>query len=192
MSNALQEYRDGSTLYEDRRPPIGLVQTPSDDRSQPDRVLTSSHFRHNLNSFMDTETIKRSLEVSGLRCTPQRYAVMAFLMEHSGHPTAAEIFEAVNRIDPQSSRATTYNNLRDLVQAGLVREVAVEGRAARFDAKGIRHHHFICDRCGSVEDMEWYDVPRPASGSLGKRVLRECEVIFRGLCMKCAPRQASR
>ena len=141
---------------------------------------------------MDTEEIKRSLEESGLRCTPQRYAVMAFLMEHAGHPTAAEIFDAVNRVDPRSSRATTYNNLRDLVEAGLVREVAVEGRAARFDAKGMRHHHFICDHCGSVEDMEWYDVPRPASRSLGKRILRECELIFRGLCAKCAPRHASR
>jgi Fur family transcriptional regulator, peroxide stress response regulator len=139
---------------------------------------------------MDAEAIKRSLEGSGLRCTPQRYAVMAFLMEHNRHPTAAEIFEAVNRVDPRSSRATTYNNLRDLVQAGLVREVAVEGRAARFDAKGMRHHHFICDRCGNVEDIEWYDVPRPASGSLGKRILRECELIFRGLCTKCAPRRA--
>ena len=84
---------------------------------------------------MDTGAIKRSLEDSGLRCTPQRYAVMAFLMEHTGHPTAAEIFEAVNRVDPRSSRATTYNNLRDLVQAGLVREVAVEGRAARANGR---------------------------------------------------------
>ena len=141
---------------------------------------------------MDAEAIKRSLVSSGLRCTPQRYAVMAFLMEHASHPTAAEIFDAVNRLDPRVSRATTYNNLRDLVQAGLVREVAAEGRAARFDAKGTRHHHFICDCCGNVEDMEWYDVPRPASDSLGKRVLRECELIFRGLCMKCAPRHATR
>ena len=141
---------------------------------------------------MDTETIRRSLEGSGLRCTPQRYAVMAFLMECKRHPTAAEIFEAVNRMDPRSSRATTYNNLRDLVQAGLVREVAVEGRSARFDAKGTRHHHFICDRCGNVEDIQWYNVPRPASSSLGKRVLRECELIFRGLCTKCAPRRAAR
>ncbi len=140
---------------------------------------------------MDAEAIRRSLEGSGLRCTAQRHAVMAFLTEHHGHPTAAEIFEAVNRMDPRSSRATTYNNLRDLVQAGLVREVAVEGRAARFDAKELRHHHFICDRCGSVEDMEWYDVPRPASHSLGKRILRDCELIFRGLCAKCAPRQTS-
>jgi Fur family transcriptional regulator, peroxide stress response regulator len=141
---------------------------------------------------MDAEAIKRSLEGSGLRCTPQRYAVMAFLMEAHKHPTAAEIFEAVNRVDPRSSRATTYNNLRDLVQAGLVREVAVEGRAARFDTTGTRHHHFICDRCGNVEDLEWYDVPRPAKGRLGKRIFRECEVIFRGLCKECAARQASR
>ncbi|MBM3813168.1 MAG: transcriptional repressor [Acidimicrobiia bacterium] len=140
---------------------------------------------------MDAEAIKRSLETSGLRCTPQRYAVMQFLMDHSGHPTAAEIYAAVNRADPRSSRATTYNNLRDLVQAGLVREVAIEGRAARFDAKGKRHHHFICDRCGNVEDLDWYDVPKPATGSLGKRVLRETELIFRGLCARCAPRRAS-
>jgi Fe2+ or Zn2+ uptake regulation protein len=141
---------------------------------------------------MHANFIKKSLEDGGLRCTPQRFAVMAFLMEHTRHPTAAEIFEAVNRADPRCSRATTYNNLRDLVQAGLVREVAVEGRAARFDAKVVRHHHFICDRCGAVEDMEWYDVPRPAAGSLGKRILRQSELIFRGLCAKCAARWASR
>jgi len=141
---------------------------------------------------MDAETIKRSLEGGGLRCTPQRYAVMAFLMECDRHPTAAEIYEAVNRVDPRSSKATTYNNLRDLVQAGLVREVAVEGRAARFDAKGMRHHHFICDRCGNVEDLEWYNVARPASRSLGRRIVRDCELIFRGLCTKCASRRASR
>jgi Fur family peroxide stress response transcriptional regulator len=140
---------------------------------------------------MDAEAIKRSLEGSGLRCTPQRYAVMAFLMEHSKHATAAEIFAAVNRVDPRSSRATTYNNLRDLVQAGLVREVAVEGRAARFDATGTPHHHFICDRCGDVEDIEWYDVPKPASRTLGKRIVRECELIFRGLCAKCARRRSA-
>src|ERR1700756_2510326 len=141
---------------------------------------------------MTEEAIRRSLENSGLRCTPQRYAVMAFLSEHDGHPTAAEIFEVVNRADPRSSKATTYNNLRDLVEAGLVREVAVEGRAARFDCKSGRHHHFVCDRCGNVEDMEWYHVPKPASGSLGKRILRECELIFRGLCTKCAPRRVVR
>ena len=141
---------------------------------------------------MNADAIRQSLEGAGLRCTAQRYAVMACLMDHKGHPTAAEIFEAVNRADPLSSSATTYNNLRDLVKAGLVREVAVEGRAGRFDLKGMLHHHFVCDHCGNVEDMEWYDVPKPGSRSLGNRVVHECQVIFRGLCTKCAPRRASR
>ena len=141
---------------------------------------------------MNHDAIKRSLEGSGLRCTLQRYAVMAVLVERHWHPTAAEIFNAVNRADPRSSRATTYNNLRDLVKAGLVREVAVEGRAARFDAKGVKHHHFVCDRCGNVEDVDWYDVPKPASRMLGKRIVRECEIIFRGFCTKCAVRNTSR
>jgi Fur family transcriptional regulator, peroxide stress response regulator len=152
--------------------------------------LTKCQIRYYLNK-VKAEAIRRSLEGSGLRCTPQRYAVMAFLMEHTGHPTAAEIFEGVNRADPRSSRGTTYNNLRDLVKAGLLREVAVEGRAARFDAKGMRHHHFICDRCGIVEDLEWYEVPEPPARSLGKRLFRECELIFRGLCTQCAARRAS-
>ena len=103
---------------------------------------------------MDAEEIKRSLESSGLRCTRQRFAVTMGLMEQNKQKTAVEIFKAVNRTDPRSSKATTYNNLRDLVQAGLVREVAVEGRAARFDAKGLLHHHFICDRCGNVEGIK--------------------------------------
>jgi Fur family peroxide stress response transcriptional regulator len=140
---------------------------------------------------MNAEAIKQTLEASGLRCTPQRYGVMAFLIEHTGHPTAAEVFEALNRLDPRSSRATIYNNLRDLVEAGLVREVAVEGRAARFDAKGLRHHHFICDRCGTVEDVDWFNVPKPPAASLGDRILRECELIVRGLCANCASCKAT-
>ncbi len=141
---------------------------------------------------MHTDSIKTSLEDRGLRCTPQRFAVMACLMDHKGHPTAAEIFKAVNRVDPRSSRATTYNNLRDLVKAGLVREVAAEGRAGRFDLEGMRHHHFICDRCGNVEDVDWYDVPKPASRTLGKRVVRDWQLVFRGLCTKCNRQPAKR
>src|SRR5437879_7039934 len=101
---------------------------------------------------MEAESIRRSLEGSGLRCTPQRYAVMAFLMEHSRHPTAAEIFESVNRADPRSSRATIYNNLRDLVQAGLVREVSIN--AYQFAA---RHPEKV--RALIIEDIgaEVYD-----------------------------------
>ena len=58
---------------------------------------------------MDADAIKHSLESRGLRCTVQRYAVMACLMDHKGHPTAAEIFKAV--ADP--TRRAVFERLAD-------------------------------------------------------------------------------
>ena len=40
---------------------------------------------------MDPDAIKRSLAGSGLRSTPQRYAVMAFLMEQADTELCARI-----------------------------------------------------------------------------------------------------
>jgi len=79
------------------------------------------------------------------RPTAQRYAVLEFLVRHPVHATAEDIFRAVNRSDPRASRATVYNSLRSLARSGLVREVFLEGKSARFDASLHRHHHFLCE-----------------------------------------------
>ena len=124
---------------------------------------------------------------SRVRCTPQRYAVLEFLTRTPVHATAEEIFHAVNRSDPRASRATVYNSLHVLSEAGLVREVAVEGKSARFDARRERHHHFICDLCRRVEDIVWFDVPQAAGPSpLAGRVVREYEMVYRGTCERCS------
>ena len=81
----------------------------------------------------------------------------------------------------------------DLVQAGLVREVAVEGRAARFDATGVPHHHFICDRCGSVRE----ESSPAASASLAAVATdagftpRAQVIELAGLCARCQAASAA-
>jgi Fur family peroxide stress response transcriptional regulator len=123
---------------------------------------------------------------SGLRCTPQRYGVMEFLVRRPVHATADEIYRALNQSDQRASRATVYNSLRALIKAGMAREVFLEGSAARFDAKVNRHHHFICDCCRRVEDIEWFDLPRRSqSAALGPRIIREYQVVFHGTCQTC-------
>jgi Fur family transcriptional regulator, peroxide stress response regulator len=140
-------------------------------------------------STPDREQISEVLAGAGLRSTPQRYAVMEFLMRTPVHATAEEVFEAVNRMDPRASRATIYNNLRSLVEARLVREVVADSRAARFEAHIEKHHHFICDQCGTVEDIAWFDVPARDRRMLGGRMVRDCELTLRGLCENCARAQ---
>lgn len=142
-----------------------------------------------LRSTPDRQQISDVLAEAGLRSTPQRYAVMEFLMRTPVHATAEEVFEAVNRLDPRSSRATIYNNLRSLVEARLVREVVADSRAARFEAHIEKHHHFICDQCGTVEDIPWFDVPPRDRRTIGARTVRDCELTLRGLCENCARAQ---
>jgi len=123
----------------------------------------------------------------GLRCTPQRYVVLDYLVRHPVHASADEIFRAVNRADPRASRATVYNSLHALAEAGLVRQVHLEGKSVRFDANIDRHHHFVCERCGRVEDIRWFGVPRLSERSqLGARVIRDYEMVFRGACEVCS------
>lgn len=124
---------------------------------------------------------------SGLRQTPQRYDVLAWLYRHKRHATAEEIFGAVNRANPRVSRATVYNALHALAEGGLVRQLSAEGAAARYDATLERHHHFICGRCGSIEDIEWFDLPAAVlRGAAGKRSVREAEITLHGVCERCA------
>lgn len=109
------------------------------------------------------------------------------LLDCPTHATAEDLFREVNRFDPRSSRATVYNTLRALIRAGLVREVAVEGRSARFDANLESHHHFLCECCGTVEDVEWFELPGAARGTAFEgRIVRGYEVMFRGMCAGCA------
>ncbi|MEO8592966.1 MAG: Fur family transcriptional regulator [Candidatus Solibacter sp.] len=136
-------------------------------------------------SKLSTE-LEQAFETVALRPTAQRYAVLEFLARHSVHATAEEIFLAVNRKDPRASRATVYNNLRSLEKAGLVREVSSQGKAARYDANLHRHHHFICEQCGKVEDISWFDLPVSAAGAvLAGRDVSNYEIVFRGACLGC-------
>ncbi|MGB9457789.1 MAG: Fur family transcriptional regulator [Bryobacteraceae bacterium] len=124
-----------------------------------------------------------------VRPTVQRYAVLQYLAGHGVHATAEEIFRAVNRQDPRASRATVYNSLKSLARGGLVREVASAGKAARFDASLHPHHHFVCERCGEVEDIAWFELPATGQPPLGGRRVRSFEVVFRGVCEKCGGSQ---
>lgn len=122
-----------------------------------------------------------------VRCTPQRYVILDYLLRSHDHPTAEDIHQSINRSDPRASLATVYKSLHSLAKAGLIREVVLEGNAARFESNTKRHHHFVCERCGRVEDVEWFDVPQVAKRTTrdGRKVAGY-ELVLRGLCRACA------
>lgn len=126
------------------------------------------------------------LRGAGMKLTAQRLAVLEYLQRAAGHPTADEIGAALNRRLPQASRATVYNTLRALRDAGLVSELRVGDAAARYEANLDRHHHFVCRRCGRLEDVGPAAVAAPAPDAVGAGYTVETfEVVLRGLCAAC-------
>ena len=125
----------------------------------------------------------------GLKLTPQRFAVLDFLVRSREHPTADQISAALNRRFPRASRATIYNTLNALRDAGLVHEVYMDDAVARFDANLDQHHHFVCRICDRLED-----VPFDAVGELPARKLERgqmvenYEIVMRGVCAACQKR----
>jgi Fur family peroxide stress response transcriptional regulator len=131
------------------------------------------------------EEIERAFQARGLRLTSQRFCIMEHILRRHIHSTADEIFQAINKSDPRASRATVYNSLNALSRAGLVREISIDGKATLFDSNLHRHHHFVCDACGRVEDVEWFDAARFSRPVLGRRKIRDFEVVLRGTCEHC-------
>jgi Fur family iron response transcriptional regulator len=101
------------------------------------------------------EDIAGRLRAAGLRPTRQRVA-LARLLFHGGdrHVTAELLHEEAHRSKVPVSLATVYNTLHQFTQAGLLREVAVEGAKAYFDTNTSNHYHFFCEHSGMLLDID--------------------------------------
>jgi Fur family peroxide stress response transcriptional regulator len=131
---------------------------------------------------LSAQQVDQLVQSQGLKMTPQRRAIVDYLVASDLHPTAEEIFSLVNARFPMTSMATVYNTLNLLKQANLVQEIFENG-ISRFDPNLSRHYHFVCRACGRVEDIE-AETALPVEQIAGHRV-ETMEVTFRGLCSQC-------
>jgi Fur family iron response transcriptional regulator len=99
--------------------------------------------------------IRSMLRQSGLRPTRQRMALAEILFAHGNRHISAESLhdEATIQRVPVSL-ATIYNTLHQFTEAGLLREVAVDGSKTYFDTNTGEHHHFYVE-----DDNEVIDIP---------------------------------
>ena len=118
-----------------------------------------------------------------------REVIFDQVMRTHGHFTAEELAKECSQKKLHVSRATVYRVLRDLLEAGVVRETAFGDKHHHFehvyDEKP--HHHAQCVRCHCFiefpdrkEDKVYY----PYLKKQGFKVLGH-EMHFYGICRKC-------
>lgn len=90
----------------------------------------------------------------GLRPTRQRL-VLAMLLVGDGrnrHVTAESLFAASRQSGERVSLATVYNTLKAFCEAGLLREITVDGTKSYFDTCTEDHPHFYWEDSHQLTD----------------------------------------
>jgi Fur family peroxide stress response transcriptional regulator len=123
----------------------------------------------------------------GRRITPQRdrRSAAARAEPDPPSPDAGAPSPAAPHL-PAISRPA-YRNAPQFNDAGLISSLHRAG-TLRYDANVDEHHHFVCDRCGAVFDVDLdrarHRLDRPRS-SLKGSVAHRCDLQLRGRRARC-------
>lgn len=132
------------------------------------------------------------LKKSSVRITPQRHAILEYLIDSMSHPTADDIYKALEGKFPNMSVATVYNNLRVFREVGLVKELTYGDSSSRFDFTTSDHYHIICVNCGKIVDFHYPgldEVEQLASHVTGFKVFQHRMEVY-GECPSCMAKAA--
>ena len=128
-----------------------------------------------------------TLKTTGVRITPQRHAILEYLINSMIHPTADDIYKALEGKFPNMSVATVYNNLRVFREVCLVKELTYGDAASRFDFVTNDHYHMICECCSKIVDFHYpglNEVEQFASHVTGFQVNSHRLEVY-GTCQEC-------
>ena len=132
---------------------------------------------------------RQALKEAGHRLTPQRVAIWEVVRKGGRHLTAEQIAEEVQERLPEVNLSTVYRTLQLLVSLDLVSETRLDTKHSYYEvAPESVHHHFVCEKCGTVghfADELVAPVAKELLSGQGFHAGSTRMTVF-GLCHECA------
>ena len=135
------------------------------------------------------ERFEEFLQSRGKRVTQQRRTIVDEVFSHHEHFDADELLDSLRKGgDSKASRPTVYRTLTELVDAGLLRKMELNGRAVYEHDYGYpEHDHLHCTECGDLIEFQTDDLIR-----MREQVAKEYnfrvqshKLIISGICENC-------
>ena len=116
----------------------------------------------------------------------QRDLIKENLISRYDHPTADMVYHSIKQQLPNISLGTVYRNLRFLVENGDAISLKLGDGREHFDGHVKPHYHFICSKCGEIEDifMEEFSICSQAAKYCSGEIQGHY-TYFYGLCKNC-------
>ncbi len=144
-------------------------------------------------SLSPLERFEEFLQSRGKRITQQRRAMVNHVFERHEHFDADELIDELARgaEGRRISRPTVYRTLRELVDAGLLRQMSLGGRAVYEHDYGYpQHDHLHCQKCNKLIEFHSDQFQRLRDAVAQEHNFRVTghRLIISGICEDCARR----
>ncbi len=138
------------------------------------------------------EKVKKLLEHTSLKATPQRLAILKEIAK-MGHVDLETMHKNLSKNFPSMSLATIYKNLHTLKDVGVIKELNIDNTKNKYEiAAQEKHHHLVCKMCGEVTDV-FLDTNQISQQlrDVENFDVDYCEVYCYGVCSKCKEKSAN-
>lgn len=126
-----------------------------------------------------------------LRKTPERYAILNKVFETVTHFSIDSLHSLVVADGYPVSRATVYNTIELLIDAGLVRRHTFGSQAPQYEkiAGFSKHYHLVCTSCGKIKEFKDSEIESLLNSKrFGKFHPAYLDLNVYGLCPACIRR----
>jgi Fe2+ or Zn2+ uptake regulation protein len=130
---------------------------------------------------------KQLLKTAHLKVTPARLLVLKILANARKPLTVGEINRELSGMDLKPDTVTIYRTLESFLDSRIILQLEFGEGKFRYELTRDEHHHFICENCNTVLDIDSCPV-----ADLEKSIRREKQVVitrhsleFFGLCNQC-------
>ena len=119
-----------------------------------------------------------------------RDAILECLFESAAPVSVPQLIHTLGTKGFRPNKTTVYRQLSTLVNYDAIEMVKLDADVQLFEIKKGHHHHFVCDNCDDVIDIDSPEVESALHAferELGKRNLRvtKHEFALYGLCNQC-------
>ncbi|MGL5575732.1 MAG: Fur family transcriptional regulator [Sarcina sp.] len=140
----------------------------------------------------DYKTLKEQFKSKGYKLTPQIRAIVDIIMDsEKKHLTAEEIYDQVKVNCPEIGLATVYRTILLLEEMGVIYKLDLNDGCSRYELanenENHRHHHLVCNSCGSVSEVE-DDLLEELENEVERKYgfkIEDHSVKFFGICKNC-------
>ncbi len=140
------------------------------------------------------ERFNQFLQGGGKRLTQQRRVIVETVFSHHDHFDADELMDHLKDMIAQRkvSRPTVYRTLSELVDAGLLRKMALGGRSVfEHDYGYPSHDHLFCQHCNKLIEFRSDELERIRDEVARRHQFQVSShrMFVTGICRECQGEQ---